>query len=308
MSVLTLLDVVKRNNSDAAVGLINECAQAHPEVFHGAARTIKGINFYTLVATGIPTGSSFRAMNEGVSYNTATRENRLVECYIFNKRWSADKAVADASEDGAAALMAEEAELQLEAGFQDMASQFYYGVTADAKGFVGLVASVDSTMEVNAGGTTASTGSSVWAVRWGRKDVEWVLGQGGAFEPSDVRIESITNSSGNAYTAYIQEILARPGLQIGSKYSIGRIKKITEDSGKTLTDALISDLLGKFPSGKAPNALYMTRRSIVQLQKSRTATTPTGAAAPFPTHVQGLDGQMIPIYVTDAITNTESVA
>jgi len=97
--------------------------------------------------------------------------------------------------------------------------------------------------------------------------------------------------------------LAYPGLQIGNKYAVGRIKKITTDSGKTLTDALIAQLLEKFPVGFRPDYLFMNRRSLRQLQSSRTATNPTGAPAPFPSESFG-----IPIVVTDSIVSTETLA
>ena len=70
-----------------------------------------------------------------------------------------------------------------------------------------------------------------------------------------------------------------------------------------LTDILIANLLGKFPAGKVPDVLLMTRRSLHQLQASRTATNPTGAPAPFPQEAFG-----VPIAVTDAISNIETLA
>ena len=65
--------------------------------------------------------------------------------------------------------------------------------------------------------------------------------------------------------------------------------------------------MAKFPAGRGPNAIFMTLRSLAQLQASRTATSPTGAPAPFPTGVAGVAGNNIPIYVTDAISNTETL-
>jgi hypothetical protein len=51
-----------------------------------------------------------------------------------------------------------------------------------------------------------------------------------------------------------------------------------------------------------PTILVMNRRSLKQLQESRTATNATGAPAPFPSEAFG-----VPILVTDAITNTEAL-
>ena len=302
MAMPTLLDIAAANGSDAVVGLIDEASKAHPELTAGAARTIRGVHYKTRVRTALPS-VGFRNANEGVAATKPTYESRLVECYILNPRWECDKAVADRYEDGAEAYIAEDGVAMLEAAMQALASQFYYGTGNDAKGFPGLLAAYDSTnMVVDAGGTTADTGSSVWAVRFGPREVTWVYGNDGDLALSDVVEERVTDGSGNPFTAYCQEILARPGLQVASVYSIGRIKKLTEDSGKGLTDDLISTLLSKFPVGKRPEVLFMTRRSLRQLQQSRTATNATGAPAPIPTEAFG-----VPIQPTDAIVDTEAL-
>ncbi len=80
------------------------------------------------------------------------------------------------------------------------------------------------------------------------------------------------------------------------------VANLTEGSGKVLTYDLIADLLSQFPSGRQPSILCMSRRSLKQLQVSRTATNATGAPAPFPTEAFG-----VPIIVTDALTNTEAL-
>lgn len=304
MAVPTLLDIAKANGSDAAVGLVEEVLNAFPEVQLGAARTIKGLNFKTLVRTALPT-AGFRNANEGSTPSKSTLENRLVECFILNPRWECDKAIADAYEDGASAYIALEADGQVRASMITLGSQFYYGAGTggDAKGHPGLIQAYDATnMVVDAGGTTASTGSSVWAVKWGPQAVQWVYGNNGQLAVSEVSEQRVLDANSAPYTAYCQELLARPGLQVASKYAIGRIKKLTADSGKGLTDALVSSLLSKFPVGHKPDYLFMSRRSLQQLQASRTATNATGAPAPFPTEAFG-----VPIVPTDSILDTESL-
>ena len=302
MTMPTLLDIAKANGSDGVVGLIDEATKAHPELTLAPARTIKGLNYKTLVRTANPT-VGFRNANEGTAATKGTYENRLVETYILNPRWECDKAVADRYEDGPEAYIALEASAILEAAMQTLATQFYYGTGADAKGFPGLVAAYDATnMVVDAGGTTAATGSSVWALRFGPKHVTWVYGNGGSLELSDVAEQRILDGNDNPFTAYVQELLAYPGLQVASLYSIGRIKKLTADSGKGLTDDLVAELLSKFPVGVRPDVLLMSRRSLRQLQDSRTATNATGAPAPFPTEAFG-----VPIAPTDAVTDTEAL-
>ena len=298
----TLLDIAKQNGNDAVVGLIDEAQRPHPEIVMVPARTLAGLNYKTLVRTGVPTGGSFRNANEGTDAKKGTYENRLVSTYIFEPRWECDKAVADRHEDGAAAYIAQEAAAIMEGAFQDLCAQFYYG--SDGKGFPGLIHAVTAAMTVDAGG--AADKSSVWAVRFGPQHVQWVLGNGGSFAMDDPRIESLTDAAGKKFKGYVQEMLAYPGLQVGSVYSVARIKNVGSDAGKGLTDDLLDDLLECFPDGTEPDLIVMNKRSAKQLKQSRTATNPTGKPAEWVTGVEGLNGRTIPIKITGGITNAEA--
>jgi hypothetical protein len=300
----TVLDIAIANGSDMVVGLVEETIKAVPEILVGAARTIKGVNYKTLVRTALPT-VAFRAANQGAVASKGIYENRLFETFMFNPRWECDKMVADMYEDGAAAFIALEAQGIMESSWQYLGKQFYYGSAqgGDTLGFPGLLAGYDSTnMVVDAGGTTASTGSSAWLVRFGPRDITWVYGGNGQLALQPLQEQRVLDGSSNPYTAYVQEILARPGLQFTRIYSACRIKKLTADSGKGLTDALISQAIAKFPVGLPPDFIFCTRRSLQQLQASRTATNPTGSPAPIPNESFG-----IPILPTDSILNTESL-
>lgn len=310
----TLLDIAKASGVDAVVGLIDEVAISTPEVTGvdmrgnvvprvGASRTIDGVSYETLVRIADPT-VRFRDANEGVPGTKSRYENRIVSTYTLNPRWECDKAVADRHADGPEAYIAMEGAAQVRAGLHHIARQFYYGTGNDAKGFPGLAEVVDSTMVLDAGGTTAATGSSVWAVKFGPQNVQWVWGRNGALELAPVRLESIEDTDGNRFDAYIESILAYPGLQVGNKYSVARIKDLTADSGKGLTDDLLAQLVDLFPTSVGePDVIFMTRRSRSQWRNSRTATNTTGAPAPLPTNYEG-----IPVLVTDAITNTETLS
>lgn len=314
---MTVLDLAKRNGSDSVVGIIEEAIRATPEVSGlnpetgivipnvGDARTIKGTSYKTLVRTAI--GSvGFRDGNQGQASIRSTYANRLVETFIMNPRWDVDRALADKSEDGWQVLMADEAFGALQGTMQQLGRQFYYGrntataLGGHAKGFGGLIDVVDSAFTVDAGGTTADTCSSVWAVCFGRQKVQWVYGQNGSMDPTEVDIRDVRDADGNPYSAYFQEMLLYPGLQVSSPRYVARIKKLTEDSGKGLTDARLSALMEKFPVGVRPDVIFMTKRSRRQLRDSRTATNDTGKEAPLPMDYDG-----IPIAVTESISNTE---
>jgi hypothetical protein len=304
--MLTLLDVAKFNDG-ASRPLVMEAAVAAPEILLFPTETMRGISYHTQVITALPDGDSFRKANDGVDASKETSELRLVEAFIMNRRWAIDKASADAAEGGWGKFMAQKAKLHLAKAWQALGSQIYYGTSASANGFQGFVSSVNSAMVVPASSSTAATCSSVWGVKFGDTDVRLVLGLDGKIEISDPYEGEEAGANGKMMPAIKQYLLARPGLAIGSTYSIGRIKNIP--TGATgLTDDLLDNLLECFKVGSSPDAIFMTKRSMRQLKDSRTATNPTGAPAPWPASIVGPDGKVIPLVVTESITNTETGA
>lgn len=316
----TLLDIAKINAAGGLAELLDEAARPVPEVTGkaiflgqekqvpnvGDMRTIKGTQYKTLIRTSLP-AAGFRDANEGVVSTQSVFENRLVEAFILNPRWQCDKAVADANEDGPEMYIASEASAMLMSSLMALGKQFYYGrgTGGHAKGHPGLLQSVDPALVVDATGTTDNVASSVWGVKFGDNDVRWVLGQNGQLGVSDVRIESVVDPADAAkrFTAYVQELLSWIGLQVKSRFSICRIKKLTTDANKGLTDALLAQALTTFPTGWRPDVFFTSRRSLEQLRKSRTATNATGAPAPTPTDYEG-----IPLIPTDSILDTETLA
>jgi major capsid protein gp7 len=303
MAQMSLLDVAKINaSSDGFAGLVDEAAKAHPEWLLAPARTIPGTSFNSLIRTALP-DDGFRAANTGKAATKPTYVNRLIQTFIVDASWRADVAIAKACVDGADSFCAQEALAHLEGAITNVCKQFYYGtasgITGAAQGHQGLINLLDATnMEVDAAGA-GSDCSSIWAVKFGPRDVQWVMGEGGGLDEGDIAMQEVLDGSSNPYHAYVQSITGWLGLQVKSEQSIGRIRDV--DAGKPLTDDMLSALLQKFPVGKVPDVLLMSRRSLGYLQQSRTATNPTGAPAPFPKQAFG-----IPIALTDSIVDTET--
>lgn len=313
MAQQTLLDIAKLNGSDKIVGLIEENLNVAPEFALLPARTIRGISYKTVTRTSFP-DVGFRFANESTTPGKSEFINKLVECYILSSIISVDKAVAMAYEDGVAAWQAIESSGVMAQSLIELGQQIIYGTlttlgaVGNAKGFPGLLQSVDSTLVVDAGGTTADTASSVYAIRRGVKDVTVIVGNEGSLDLGDFREQIMPVN----IPSFVADLTGWVGMQVGSKYSVGRIKKLTADSAKTLTDAMIADLVSRFPVGHKPDLLLMSRRSAFQLQTSRTvalygvgSTVPSGNQmifAPQPTESNG-----IPIVVTDSIVNTEAL-
>ncbi len=337
MAQATLLDIAKLNGNDATVGLIEENLTYAPELMVVPARTIRGTSYRTVARDTYP-GVGFRLANQGVTYTKSTFLNRLHECYIFAANVRADVAVANAYEDGPEAWKAIEAAGVMKSAMIEIGQQFFYGNTAgnaaianDAKGFPGLNSFHDAfvteltarsitTIVVDAGGTTATTGSSVYGVKFGDQGIQFLYGNNSAIQLGEWFTQMVNDGVSNSdYLAFIAAMTAWIGLQAANPYCIGRIKDCTEDAGKGLTDSLAYDLLAKYPVGYTPDRWFMTRRSLRQLQKSRSVVLSSGApnrtnaggvgsggqeiVAPLPTEMCG-----IPITVTDSLSDVETLS
>lgn len=309
MAQNTLIDIAKLNGNDALTGLIEEVTNIAPEVATVPARTIAGTSYKVKMRLSYP-AAGFRNANESRTATKSEWDNKTVECMILGGLMTVDKAVAKAYEGGAAELQALEAAGMLESALQVVGRQFYYGTnttySGDAKGFPGLLSLYDSTnMQVDAGGTTDNTSSSVWLVKFGPRYVQFLSGAGGMFDLTDWREELVSSVD-----SYVATLTSWVGLHFGHSKSVCRISGLTADSGKTLTDALIANALSKFPVGITPDVMFMSRRSAYQLQTSRSVVinagaqgAGVGAVSPWPGYAFG-----IPIIVTDSISEVEAVA
>lgn len=316
MPSVTLLDLMKlRNGSDGLLHLVDAIGKAAPEVLALPSETIKGTSYDTVIVTDLPT-VGFRNLNQGVAASSAKFETRKAECHILDCRIEVDKAAAASHDKGPDDLMARYSRLTGKSSILTVGKQTIYGTANDSKGFFGLQEMVDSTMTLDAGGTTATTGSSVYMVFAGEFGVQYIYGMDTTFDLQPFIDGEGEDATGAKFQAWVSYLNARVGLANSSPYSVGRIKDCTEDSGKGLTDSLLSQLLEKFPTDCFPTHILMNRRSRGQLQRARTVTlmgngggkggnvaSQSGNIAPLPTEFEG-----IPIIATDSILNTETLS
>lgn len=298
---LTMLDVAKMNASDPVVGLIEENISNYPEVSLFPARTIAGTSFDALVRTALPSGYSFRKPNEGVETTKSTYAIKRVSCAYIDRKCEIDVAVADGISAGTDYALAAEASGQMQSAIQSIASQIWYGTGTggDSDGFPGAVQVVDSDYVYDATGTTDNTCSSVYGVKLGLKYGEILFGQNQVLQIGEWTKQRITRDS-KELTAWLNSIEGWCGLNWANKNSVCRIKKLTADSGKGLTDSVGIAMLAKMPANWRPDYWFMSNRSLNQLRLSR--VTALNVAPPIPTEMCG-----IPIVATDAITNTEKL-
>ena len=316
MASLTMLDIAKMNGGEQVRGLIEENLTFAPEAAIFPMDTIKGTEYKTLVATGLPT-VAFRNANEGVAYSKGSYRNDLFQTYILGGAVNVDVAIAKAHEKGPEYIKARMASEVMKSALIELGKQIWYGVTTDAKGFPGLKAFTPAggSMTKDATGTTATTASSCYLVKFGPNDITLLGGNGTAFAMGEWIEQMVTDSGGtNQYRAYCNSLESWVGMQTGNIYCCARIYNLTADSGKGLTDALIASALDLLPVGYTADAIFCSRRSRAQLRVARTATTAYAMGGgrrlpnaedmtvPNPTESHG-----IPLYVTDSILDTDVI-
>jgi hypothetical protein len=302
---LTLADLAKVNDQNNADYGISDLLEEAPVLRVMAAEPTDGDTHKYLKQTGAPV-VGFRAVNDGLENVKSADTEVTVTLKLLDCSFVVDKAIADQYRFGAAAYIGREARRHLRAGFFEAEEQMIYGVGNAAAGFAGLadnagLDAVSDTMVVDAGGAGVGVQSSIWAIRTGNdlRDAALITGRDGNIEIGETIVQFIDGATGR-YPVYATPIFAWLGMQVGGAFSVGRLVNV--DATATLTDDMISDLLGQFPAGRGPNYLAMNRTSRKQLQQSRTATNATGAPAPFP-----MDAFGVPIITTDSITSVEAV-
>lgn len=305
----TLADLIKIDTagvSDIDVSDLLNKAQIISLLAAGTASN--GTQHQYLKETGAPV-VGFRDVNVG--HDTSKSDDTLITIAlkILSANTMVDKALADAHKKGPGALVARESRRHLKQAFFEAEKQMIYGTGNLADGFDGLVdnatvSSLAGEMVINAGGTTINTASSIWFIVTNddESDVTVITGRDGQIDIDDTIVTKHVDGTGKSYPVYYTPIEGWLGMQVGSKYSVGRIVNVTEDAGKGLTDDLLSKMLELFPSDKVPAMIGMSRRSRGQLQRSRTTYSPTGMPAPLPAEYEG-----VPIVTAESISNVEAL-
>lgn len=310
MAIMTSADVLKVNNSEELIGVIDDVVKEIPELRFFAASPVTKNTFKTLAVETLPT-VGFRDPAGLRTFDTVGLANHEIACKYLDASWTLPVAIAqqcDWGEDFAKAL---ETKAHLKSAFFALSKQIWTGTSNDANGFVGfdaLIAAVDSGAMVITANESASDASSVYAVRTGIDSAQLAWGSNGKFDEGDVLEQMLytqeTEGSGSGATTvtkgawhYAQKLGGWVGLQVTSKYAAAKIANLSATSSKVgLDDDLLYQLIEKFPASVKPNGIFMSRRSFSQLRQSRTAYNVTGAPAPYPNDFEG-----IPIYITDAI-------
>lgn len=316
-TLTTLAELVLFNSQDVNPAEITDILNAAPALaaMHAMQSSNGTLHKYNKETTAPVVG--FRAVNDGADYTAGSSSGVTVTLKYLDAKVIEDAAEAKAYRFGAEAWMDHRTKRQLRQALYTLEKQIWYGtVHGDASGFSGIANDanyngIGDGQVVNAGGTTAGTGSSVFLIASTPDDAAFALvGAGDAgvsgpninFTISETFQSVVLGANSKSMTAMVRDAGAHLGVQVGSKYAVVRIANLTADSGKGLTDSLLADAMGKFPAGMMPTMICCSRRSLTQLRKSRTTYNPTGQYATLP---QEFDG--VPIITTDSIIDTETL-
>jgi hypothetical protein len=305
----TLAGLVQMNDQNLADMEVTDLLQDAPVmqiIFAKAAS--QGGTLHKYLKQVVAAGAQFRGVNTGV-LNTAPQEELVTDtCKFLDGHFHRDVAIASGYKGGAAEYMAKETVKELRALFASLEKQTFQSTGNDASGFVGLPGFAtldtldDSDHVIDAGG---SGGRSAYIIRTGDDDLAMVAGNDGNldfdYDPDQTPQKIVTNAStGAGYMAHVVNLAGYFCLQEGSIYSVVRIANLDSTTGHKMTDALLSQALSKYPSGRGATHIILDRVLSQELQASRTATNPTGAPAPFPSEAFG-----VPIVNTDHLDTSE---
>ncbi len=304
MAKLTFLDLVKRTNSDATIGLVEENLDSAPELSVLPIREITGTEYKITLRDKLPEGG-FRAANEGVQLSSSNYRQKNVSCYFFDVQVEVDEALAQGDSFEIGDILTDEASGALKGSLLTLGREIYYGDAASKYGFSGFHASVDPSMIVDAKGTGNDT-TTAWFVFESHQGVHVPVGHRGNINGlGDWIKQQVTDPKGGKFMAYVNNMSSWIGLSIASRYSLGCIRNIT--AAKPLTDALGAEMISKFPVGMIPTRCFMNRNAAFFLQNSRSAIGNWQAGAkggeaysPLPEEIQG-----VPIVRTDSIHSKE---
>ena len=296
-----LYDLVSlANATDEIKGIIAEAHRATPEFEHLPTRKIKGASYRGLYRESAPV-TGFLHGSEGIDASKSAFAARRFSCALVGGRVEILSTMLDSVEGVTAEEIRQlEAAGVLESALRTMGRQIFDGTAASEKGFPGLKDMVDPSMEVNAGGTAAATGSSVYLVKTGPRNVQLLSGNDGLLRMNGWRVSSIELPDGKIAQGEISDLACWVGLQCTNPRSVARIKNLTEQTGKGLTPALLNRAIEAFPGGAGPDVLFMTPRSLRQLRD----------AAPELAAVLHSNKPMyagLPICATDSISNAEVI-
>ena len=328
---LTLADWAKRTDPDGRVPVVAELLSQTNEILDDAV--FKEGNLPTgervVIRTGLPT-VYWRALNQGIPNSKSTTAQVDEACGMLEARSEVDKDLAMLNGNTAQFRLSEDTAF-LEAMNQTQAQTLFYGnPTTEPKSFLGLAGRYSTltgtigTNVLDAGGSTATSQSSIFLVCWGDNTVycPFPKGSKAGLIHEDLGEQTVYDS-GNRMQAYSTRYQWKNGLVVKDWRYVVRICNInTTDliagtngqaaSAATNLIKMMSRAIYRIPNlsmGRA--AFYMNRTvhsglAIQAMDKSQYVLKVNEGLSQFGMPNSWLSFQGVPIRKVDSLINTES--
>jgi len=324
-----LIDVFKRQsgNGQQIATIIELLSETNPILDDAiAVECNNGNKHRTTVRTGLPP-ITWGQLYQGIAQTKSTTAQVEDATGMAEALSTVDKRLLELSANEGAVRLSE-AKAFLEAMNNEVASTIFYGNSAtDPEEFTGfaprfnLTTAANGGQIVDAGGTQASTQTSIWFVTWGDMQSHLIYPKGtkAGVSREDKGEQRTLDASSNPY--FVKEELFRwhVGLTVRDWRYVARIANVGFSGTGTLTTAAnILDLMRsaywKIKShrvtGGSP-AIYANADVLELLDGAATPnSTTTSPVRLTPDNVTGkemLTYRGIPIRQTDALLNTEEV-
>ena len=330
---LTLADWAKRTDPDGRVPVVAELLSQTNEILDDAV--FKEGNLPTgervVIRTGLPT-VYWRALNQGIPSTKSTTAQVDEACGMLEARSEVDKDLAMLNGNTAQFRLSEDTAF-LEAMNQTQAQTLFYGnPTTEPKSFLGLAGRYSTltgtigTNVLDAGGSTATSQSSIFLVCWGDNTVycPFPKGSKAGLIHEDLGEQTVYDS-GNRMQAYSTRYQWKNGLVVKDWRYVVRIANIessvlmaqTGDQATTAVDTNIVNLMAR-AIYKIPNmsmgrcAFYMNRKihaglSSMALSKTQNVLAINDGLAQFGKPHAWLSFLGVPLRKCDQLINTEAV-
>ena len=262
---LTLADWAKRTDPDGRVPVVAELLSQTNEILDDAV--FKEGNLPTgervVIRTGLPT-VYWRALNQGIPSTKSTTAQVDEACGMLEARSEVDKDLAMLNGNTAQFRLSEDTAF-LEAMNQTQAQTLFYGnPTTEPKSFLGLAGRYSTltgtigTNVLDAGGSTATSQSSIFLVCWGDNTVycPFPKGSKAGLIHEDLGEQTVYDSS-NRMQAYATRYQWKNGLVVKDWRYVVRIPNID-----------VSDLIGQTgtqASTAATNLIKLMARAIYRI-------------------------------------------
>jgi hypothetical protein len=330
-TVLTLADWAKRLDPDGktakTVEILSQSNEILDDMLFKEGNLPTGEQ--TTIRTGLPT-VYYRLINQGVPKSKSTTAQVTENAAILSARSEVD--VDEAELNGNTnAYRLDEAMAFVEAMSQRMATTLFYGSAANPEEFVGLapryndLAATNAQNILSAGGSGADN-SSIWLVGWGQRTVMGVFPKGSkaGMSHEDLGVGDAFDSNNDRFRAYMDEWKWKNGLVVKDwRYAV-RIPNIdiSDLVGQATTQALtastsivklMSRAIDRLPSMAGINPAFYVNRTVashlrlIGLEKSSSAVTVEPGLNQFGDTIFTLRFLGIPVRISDALTETETV-